>query len=160
MKRKLLCFFFPPSADNWQGDRVVSSTHTQKLRSKKSKTSSAAAVRPCRRDLPQSTFEKSIISNVEIFLRWKPQQLQDSKQPLMVDNVLALVISHTWYVASRKAVALWPQCRPLCIECQSTLWSAALRFFPASVSDYTPQTICPGPRRTDGDGPRRDDGSS
>lgn len=160
MKRKLLCFFFSPSADNWQGDRVVSSTHTQKLRSKKTKTSSAAAVRPCRRDLPQSTFEKSIISNVEIFLHWKPQQLQDSKQPLMVDNVLALVISHTWYVASRKAVALWPQCRPLCIECQSTLWSAALRFFPASVSDYTPQTICPGPRRTDGDGPRRDDGSS
>lgn len=159
MKRKLLCFFFPPPLTT--GKETESFLpHTKKLRSKKNKTSSAAAVRPCRRDLPQSTFEKSIISNVEIFLRWKPQQLQDSKQPLMVDNVLALVISHTWYVVSRKAVALWPQCRPLCIECQSTLWSAALRFFPASVSDYTPQTICPGPRRTDGDGPRRDDGSS
>lgn len=45
---------------------------------------------------------------------------------------------------AEKAGVLWPQCRPLCIECQSSLWSAALRFFPASVSDYTPPTICPG----------------
>lgn len=77
------------------------------------------------------------------FHDWNLRQLQEPKQPRTVCLIICWTGSGyiTHLVCGKlKSVALWPQYRALCIKCQSSLWSAALRVSSRSLS---PLPICP-----------------